>query len=538
MLTHFAAPATVLVNLSEAMSAFPKDYSSVSDSIVINVETKQNVLEAVMPTASPQQYTPYTGRMDRSLEVNKEHHLDFESRYTDSESLRMDEAFSYACLPHTQNSERCYGLSPDSHSFCSTPGFGYSNTWDPWNEIHQSSLSEGYLDTSARSTMASGNAWTMQNGSHFSSLSDYSPWNPQKISESPVSSETMNMQSDYETPPTATTMYSLIEHSRSTDFESSITPSADSGYDSLSNYSASTVFTPPPPNRAPASLSYGSTGARMRRNRAMSGAGYAVPSSTTSRDTQQKHSSTEDDPGRSLGLHRIVKRKNQNTDLLTITSETFPGRPGMLGDHLAITTQQISLENFPDTIENLDLATESDDTKEEARSILNLGPYRRAQTDVAHVSNYPKEMTITETDTEECDDNGFESSDNPEDINAYSSAFRYFGLLASPGQSQFSEIQDSPDGVHSTSSISGSISSTSPYTNSLTSFGSGSGSITATGSSNCGKGSSDGSVVAVFNRSRGVSGQKPLELLCWHAAIGLKCKGAVGRNTSARRLYM
>jgi hypothetical protein len=536
MLTHFAAPATVLVNLSEAMSATPRDYSSVSDSIVINVESKQNALEAVMPTASPQQYTPYTGRMDRRLEVNKKYHLDFESRYTDSEFLKMDEAFCYAGSLHALSPERYRGLPHDIAPDFSTYLVDSSPSYHSWDKFYPSSLTEGYLDLPTRSITASGNAWAMYDLSCEASLSNYDAVDmPVFEIQAPATSEAMYMHTKYGASPTATGY-----HRHDTGRERSIAPSVDSGYDSLSNNSTPIVPVSPRSRHGSQLSRHDVNLTKKRRLNAVSGAGYAVLSSTTnaiSRDTQQQHSSNEDNPWRTLNIRGVVQREDQNTDRLTITSETFPGRQNMLGDHLAITTQQTSLEKFPDTIKDLDLKVGSNDKKEDAPIILDVYPYRHAQTDVAHVSNHPEKMTTTEADTEECDDNGLESSDDPKGIYAYSSALRYFGLLASPRQSKSPEIQDSHDGVYGTSSTSGSMSSISSYINSLGSFGSVSSSIADTNSSNCGKRSSDGGIVAMSHRTGEVPSQNPLELLCWHAAIGLKCNGATGRNKLARRLY-
>jgi hypothetical protein len=509
------SPRHSYCNLTEAMSVTLRDDSSASDSVVIDVESEQNALKALVPTASPQQSSLYLGRVDRSLKACDEDHSDFQSKCSGAEFLEMDKAFGYAGSLHAQSSERNLGLPRTTVPSSSTYLINSSHPWHSRDGTDPIRFIEGDLDVSSGSAMASGNAWSMPNGSSCFSHLNYSICDLPETSESPVSWETTYMQTDCGAPPTATTMDSLIGHKRSTGFENSIAYSVvDSGYDSLSNKSTPNPTPVLREYQAFTSPRYDLMGEKRRRLNAVNDADYA-------------------------DICTVVEGwVSQDFAFPTIPDMTFPAQPITTSDHLATMTQETSLEKLPDTIGHQELEFEQIDTEEEVLSIPDVYPYQRVHTGVTHVSNYLEEMTTTEADPEDCDDNGPESSDDSEDFDTYSAASRYFGLLASPRQSQCPETRDSSDGTHDTSSTRGSISPILSYTNSLRSFGSGSSSITDTNSSNCQKSLSDGSVAVAFNRTRGISGQKPLELLCWHAAIGLKCKGAVGRNTSARRLYM
>lgn len=129
-----------------------------------------------------------------------------------------------------------------------------------------------------------------------------------------------------------------------------------------------------------------------------------------------------------------------------------------------------------------------------------------------------------------------ELSDGSEDVRLYYPAFAFFGLLKIVAQADPPEIEDSP-GSSGGSSERSDIRSL--QTNStITSFGSSLVPGTkGSGITELGDAGSDESVVVASALSKATLSHKPLDLLCWHAAVGIKCKGRIGRNCETRRLY-
>lgn len=142
----------------------------------------------------------------------------------------------------------------------------------------------------------------------------------------------------------------------------------------------------------------------------------------------------------------------------------------------------------------------------------------------------------TEGDVEENSDSLSDTYDRPDDINEYAVAFIHFGLRARLHQYERKHPEDIVEGGGGAKSGTGtSLVSTN---SSATSGWSGSTSTTNQSATSMGSGSSDrsGMKVAAATSGRFDPEPKPLDLVCWHAASGIRCKQQTRRSPESRRL--
>ncbi|KAH6615125.1 hypothetical protein C7974DRAFT_59702 [Boeremia exigua] len=159
----------------------------------------------------------------------------------------------------------------------------------------------------------------------------------------------------------------------------------------------------------------------------------------------------------------------------------------------------------------------------------------QSRVSVNEIDNRPITEKETEDDRQYQSRNNIDVYDSPGDLNEYSVAFRQFKLWEALQQAEQAETQDCVGDVHGTdSSNAGSLSST------IGSFPSSwGGSTTATNMSTTLSGSEslDRSGIKIGTTIHIGSNSKPLDLICWHAAMGKRCKGQTGRSHEVRRLY-
>lgn len=173
-----------------------------------------------------------------------------------------------------------------------------------------------------------------------------------------------------------------------------------------------------------------------------------------------------------------------------------------------------------------------------SRDSIPSGDTAELLTEPTNVSDGYMTTKVTDFPSGEFYEDDVEVDDGPDDVATYRTAFVYFGLYNYSVHSPSSEVQDSPGDSSGASSSSCNLSA-STYTAFSDSLGSISSSATKIsskpGSNNL---SSNASTLATARPPRADPDCKPLDLLCWHAAMGIKCKGRTGRSHEVRRLYM
>jgi hypothetical protein len=128
-------------------------------------------------------------------------------------------------------------------------------------------------------------------------------------------------------------------------------------------------------------------------------------------------------------------------------------------------------------------------------------------------------------------DDTFDDNNN----NNYAGAFKHFRLQEAVEQAEQADAQETPGRADGSSSSAGSS-----VPSTISSFMSSRSGLTSTTTFSGGTSSSqskdrNGLKIAAFAPNEGNT--KPLDLICWHAALGMRCKGQTGRSHEARRLY-
>lgn len=149
-------------------------------------------------------------------------------------------------------------------------------------------------------------------------------------------------------------------------------------------------------------------------------------------------------------------------------------------------------------------------------------------------NRYPSPDLRYETEGSQSDATTVSLQNFGDGIEAYSVALKYFGLcddskaLRDPdSNSQASRGDENQSGTEKSTST---MSSSSVPVNALT----------ARSDTNIANSSSDslkGNQVAIETKDRVSPDSRPLDLLCWHAANDIKCKGKIGRSPKTRHLY-
>lgn len=124
-------------------------------------------------------------------------------------------------------------------------------------------------------------------------------------------------------------------------------------------------------------------------------------------------------------------------------------------------------------------------------------------------------------------DDNERSESNSDDARSYSVALRHFGLWTDESNEQDLAPHN---GNGTNSSSAGFLSTTSTISN-------GTAAISDKSLLNGSTESQDDLQVAVENRTRVADKQRTLDLLCWHAANGIDCRGKTGKSPRTRHLY-
>jgi hypothetical protein len=128
-----------------------------------------------------------------------------------------------------------------------------------------------------------------------------------------------------------------------------------------------------------------------------------------------------------------------------------------------------------------------------------------------------------------------DTDDGFDDNNVYMAAFKHFRLESAVEQAEQVDVQETPGRADGTNSRAGSS-----VPSTISSFMSSRSGLTSTtnlsGATSSSRASDRNGLKVAASTPIGAS-LKPLDLICWHAALGMRCKKQTGRSHEARRLY-